>query len=186
MMRLELSKHHWPLSHKIKRLAWLFTWHVFGYWGPGFLSPCRVLLLRLFGAKIGRAPLICGHVKILMPWNLKIDDFVAISEGVNIYNFGYVSIGNNSCISQGVWLCTGSHDYTRPDFPLIWDAIHIGSSVWVASEAFIHPGVHIGDGAVVGARSVVTKNMPAGMVCAGNPCKPLKYRAKTDILPLEK
>lgn len=176
-MQLKFSKHPWSRSHKIKRLAWLFTWYSFGYWGPRFFSPWRIRLLNLFGAKISHTALICSHIKILMPWNLELGDFVAIAEQVNIYNFGKIFIGNNSCLSQGVFLCTGSHDYTKSDFPLVWDDIHIGSSVWIAAEAFIHPGVNIGDGAIIGARAVVTKNMPEWMICAGNPCNPLKNRS---------
>ena len=175
-MRLESSVHHWSLSHKFKRLLWMSVWCLFGYGGPRFFSSWRVFLLRLFGAKIGKAPLICGRVSVLMPWNLVVGDYVAIAERVDIYNFDRVDIGNNTCISQGVWLCTGSHDYSRPDFPLIWFPISIGSSVWLASDVFVHPGVKVSDGVVVGARSVVTTSLAEWGVYAGNPCRFIKHR----------
>jgi len=70
----------------------------------------------------------------------------------------------------------GTHDYTKEGFPLITMPIVIGDYVWLAAESFIHPGITIGTGAVIGARSVVTKDMPEWMVCAGHPCKPLKER----------
>lgn len=176
MMKLEMSRHPWTWHHKALRLIWMLAWWIAGFHGPRFLSGWRVLLLRLFGAKIGKAPLICGNVRVLMPWNLEIGDYVVISEKVDIYNFGLVKIGDNTAISKGVWLCTGSHDISRADFPLIWRPIQIGSSVWIAAEALIQPGVTIEDGVVVGARSVVKKNLSAWSVYAGNPCVFIKTR----------
>ena len=115
-----------------------------------------------------------------MPWNLEIGDYVAISEEVDIYNFDKVVIGSNTCISQRVWLCTGSHDYHRADFPLIWRPIRIGSSVWIAADVMVQPGVNIEDGVVVGARSVVKTNLSAWCVYTGNPCLMLKTRQFED------
>jgi putative colanic acid biosynthesis acetyltransferase WcaF len=180
MMQLESSVHHWPVSHKAIRLLWLICWGILGAHGPRFLSSWRVFLLRLFGAKIGRAALICSHVRILMPWNLVIGDCVAIAERVDIYNFAMVQIGSNSCISQGVWLCTGTHDYQKNNFPLIWRPITIGESVWLASDVFVHPGVNVGNGVVVGARSVVTTDLPEWGVFSGNPCCYIKPRTVED------
>lgn len=176
MINLQESVYQWPLSLKIKRAIWNITWRIFGYYGPRLLSPWRKYLLKLFGAKIGKAPLICGQVKLLMPWNLEIEDYVSIAEGTDIYNFAKVTIGSNTVISQGVWLCTGTHDYTKTNFPLIWAPISVGCNAWIASEAFISPGIKIGDGAVIAARSVVTKDVPEWMVCAGMPAKPIKQR----------
>ncbi len=180
MMQLQSSIYRWSLSHRFIRLLWLVMWRTFGYHGPRGLSWLRVWLLKLFGAKIGRATLICSHVRVLMPWNLTIGDYVAIAERVDIYNFAPVYIGSNSCVSQGVWLCTGTHDYRQPAFPLMWKPIEIGSSVWLASEVFIHPGVTIKDGVVVGARSVVNTDLPAWGVYAGNPCRFIKERKLGD------
>jgi len=176
MIQLETSVHRWSRSHKLMRLLWMVVWGLFGYSGPRFFSGWRVFLLKRFGAKIGRAPLICGHVRVLMPWNLEIGDCVAISERVDIYNFALVQIGSNTCISQGVWLCTGSHDYRRSDFPLVWRPISVGSSVWLASDVFVHPGVTIADGVVVGARAVVADDLAAWGVYSGNPCVFVKPR----------
>jgi putative colanic acid biosynthesis acetyltransferase WcaF len=176
MMQLEKSQHRWSLSHKLLRVLWNVVWRTCGYYGPRGFSGWRVWLLKLFGAKIGRAPLICSRVQVLMPWNLTIGDCVALAERVDIYNFAPVAIGSNSCISQGVWLCTGTHDYRQPSFPLMWKPIAIGSSVWLASEVFVHPGVMIGDGVVVGARAVVNTDLSAWGVYSGNPCRFIKRR----------
>lgn len=176
-MRLDQSKHDWSLTHKLVRGVWMLVWGVCR-WGPRFLSPLRVALLRLFGARIGRRVLVCGNVKVLMPWNLTIDDSTAISEEVFIYNFAKVRIGNNSCLSRGVWVCTGSHDYNDPTFPLTWKDISIGNSSWIAAECFLAPGVRVGDGVVVAARSVVTRHLDSWNVYGGNPCALIKARVK--------
>lgn len=171
---LTQSKSAWSLKIKFLRMSWFLLGFVF--YLPKQFSLARVLLLRLYGAKIGKACLVCANVKIWMPWNLELGDYVAIGKGVEIYNFGKVSIGNQSLISQRSFLCTASHDYTHPHYPLIWKNIEIGSQCWLAAEAYVGPGVKIGDGSIIGARSVVTKNIPDWQVCAGNPCKIIKER----------
>ena len=96
-----------------------------------------------------------------------------------------IVIGVKAVISQDVHLIAGSHDYTRvdlqPELPLITRPIEIGSQAWVCAQAFVLPGVSIGEGAVIGARSVVTRDQPAWMVCAGNPCRPLKPRTPPSL-----
>jgi putative colanic acid biosynthesis acetyltransferase WcaF len=118
-----------------------------------------------------------GGVKVWMPWNLTISDFTAIGRNVEIYNFAEISIGSNTVISQYSYLCSATHDYTHPHMTLTWFPITIGNSCWLAADTFVAPGVSIGDGCVIGARSVVTKSMPEWSVCAGNPCRALKPRA---------
>jgi putative colanic acid biosynthesis acetyltransferase WcaF len=171
---LARDKSVWSLKIKLLRILWL----LFGiaFYLPKQFSPIRIFLLRLFGAKIGKTCLICANVKVWMPWNLEMGDYVAIGKGVEIYNFGKVSIGNQSLVSQRSYLCTASHDYTHPYYPLIWKDITIGSQCWVASDVFIGPGVKIGEGSVIGARSVVFKNIADWKVCAGNPCRIIKER----------
>lgn len=115
-------------------------------------------------------------VKIWAPWNLHIGDETGVANGVTLYSQGLIAIGKRVVISQGAHLVAGTHDYTDPGFPLITFPITVKDHVWVAAEAFLHPGVTIEEGAVIGARSVVTKDMPAWMVCAGHPCVPLKER----------
>jgi putative colanic acid biosynthesis acetyltransferase WcaF len=111
-----------------------------------------------------------------MPWNLELMGHVAIGRNVEIYNYAPVTIGSMTLISQYTWLCTGTHDYSHIHMPLTWAPITIGQECWVAADVFVGPGVTIGDGAVVGARSVVVKNLPEWTVAAGNPCVPLKPR----------
>jgi putative colanic acid biosynthesis acetyltransferase WcaF len=171
-------RHPWSLGQKLRRACWILVWGLLGRAGLRAFSPLRIFLLRLFGARIGEGVLVCAGVKVLMPWNLVIGSYTAIGEGVEIYNYGQVHIGKNCCVSQRVWLCTGTHDYKLPSFPLIWDDIHVGDGVWLAAESFVAPGVTIGDSAVVGARSVVTRDLEGWSVHAGNPCVLIKPRPR--------
>lgn len=143
---------------------------------PKPLHNWRSFLLRCFGAKVGREVHVYPNVKIWAPWNLDLSDKCGIANGTILYSQGKITIGSKSVISQGAHLCTGTHDYTKPGFPLITKPIHIGNNAWIAAEVFILPGITIGDGCIIGARSVVTKDMPPDMICAGHPCKPLKVK----------
>lgn len=167
-INLKESNHSWSLAEKLKRSAWMIVWFIFGKYGIRKFSIIRVLVLRMFGAKIGHGVLICSGVKVLMPWNLEIGDAAAIAEGVDIYNHGKVVIGSDTVISQRVTLCTGTHDITKSNFPLIWKPITIGQGVWLAAECFVLPGAYVNDYAVVGARSVVSGEVEAWSVYASS------------------
>lgn len=178
-MAIDLSKSitRWPLGLKIRRGLWTYVIEPLVRWLPKSCSDFRVLALRALGARIGSKCLILPGVKVLVPWNLHLHDFVAIGEHANIYNFAPIEIRRMTVVSQYVYLCTGSHDYRKIDMPLIYAPIVIGEEVWVAAGVFIAPGVTIADGAVVGAMSVVTKSLDtAWSVYAGNPCRRIKER----------
>ena len=170
------TKSIWSFKQKIARALWLPFSFVIRIKGPRFLSPVRVCLLRVFGAKIGNRVLVSGEVHIWCPWNLEIGDYSAISFNVEIYNFAKITIGRNTVISQHSYLCTATHDYTAPNLPLIMKPIFIGSQSWVAAKTFVAPGVTIGEGCVIGACSVVTKNIADWNVAAGNPAKIIRTR----------
>jgi putative colanic acid biosynthesis acetyltransferase WcaF len=95
---------------------------------------------------------------------------------VKCYSVANIVLGEKAIVSQGVFLCTGSHDYTSESFQLFAKPILIGADAWICAEAFIGPGVQIGHGSVIGARSVVVRSQPSWFVCAGNPARPLKTR----------
>jgi putative colanic acid biosynthesis acetyltransferase WcaF len=120
---------------------------------PG--SVWRIALLRIFGAKVGRAVIVKPRVIVKFPWRLEIGDHTWIGEGVWIDNLAVVSIGAHACISQGVYLCTGSHDWSLSTFDLITKPIQVGDSAWVCAKAVVAPGVSIGVGAVAGMGAVV-------------------------------
>ncbi|MEI8285418.1 MAG: WcaF family extracellular polysaccharide biosynthesis acetyltransferase [bacterium] len=167
------------LANRLARLGWnLVQATVFG-WSPRPLHSWRSFLLRLFGAKIGRRVHIYPGVTIWAPWHLEIGDEAGCANGVVLYSQGKITIGKRAVISQGVHLCTGTHDYESSGFPLVTAPINVGDYAWIAAEAFIHPGVRIGVGTVIGARSVVTKDMPDWKVCAGHPCRIIKERIRS-------
>ncbi len=164
------------LKNRLSRVFWGLIYTLFFKYTPKPFFGWRCMLLRLFGAKVGKGVHIYPNVKIWAPWNIDLKDKCGIANGVILYSQGKITIGRKAVISQGVHLCAGTHDYTVNGFPLITMPITIGDEVWVAAEAFVHPGVTINEGSVIGARAVVGKDMPAWMVCAGHPCAPIKER----------
>jgi putative colanic acid biosynthesis acetyltransferase WcaF len=162
--------------NRLMRLVWGILWGILGRFSPTPFHAWRSFLLRIFGAKVGSGVHVYPRVRIWAPWNLDLGDQVGIANDVILYNQDLISVGTRSVISQGSHLCCGTHDYSKTGFPLVTKKIQLGSDVWIAAEAFVHPGVMIGDGVVIGARSVVTDNMPAWTVCSGNPCVPIKER----------
>ena len=162
-------------SKIIVQLWWIVQGTLFRL-SPQFIYSWRRLLLRLFGAKIGKNVLIRSTVKILYPWNLTIGDWSWIGDDVILYNMAIIKIGGNCVVSQKSYLCTGSHDHTKHSFDIFSEPIEIKDEVWVASDVFIAHGVTIGTGAVVGFRSTVIKDLPPKMICYGNPAKAIKPR----------
>ncbi len=169
------------LRNRIGRAIWGIVYLLFFKYSPRPFHAWRAYLLRLFGAKIGKGVHVYPKVKIWAPWNIEIGDESGVANGVNLYSQAKITIGKRVAISQHAYLCTGTHDYTKKGHPVCTHPIHVEAYAWVATDAFIHPGVTIGEGTVIGARAVVTKDMPAWMVCAGHPCEPLKKRIITDL-----
>lgn len=157
------------------RVLWMLGSVLFRF-SPRTAFGFRRALLRAFGARVGRKVNIYNSAVIYMPWNLEIGDWSAIGELAYIYNLGPIRIGQKATVSHRAHLCAGTHDYSRPDLPLLKPPIVIGDQVWVCADAFVGPGVVVGEGAVVGAASVVTRDVPPWAVVAGNPARPVKQR----------
>lgn len=137
-----------------------FLWYVisalfFNSAIPG--NKIRVFLLILFGSKIGKNILIKPNVKIKYPWKLIIGEDVWIGENVWIDNISKVTIGSNTCISQGAYICSGSHDFHDEEFGLLMQEVEIGSNSWIAAKSIIGPGVKIEDGSFIKFGSIVLK-----------------------------
>ena len=164
------------LANRAQRALWGVVYALLFRPSPRPFHEWRSFLLRCFGAKVGRGVCVYSSVKIWAPWNLELEDFASMADGVTCYSMAKVTLREKAIVSQGSHLCTGTHDYESPAFQLYALPITVGERAWVCAECFVAPGVTVGAGAVIAARSVVTKDMPDWMVCAGSPCKPLKPR----------
>ena len=166
-----------PTKSKLERLIWvIFNNLIFQFlYGP-YLNNFRIFILKMFGAKIGKGCKISNSSRIWIPKNLVIKDYVAIGPFTDIYNIANITLGNKVTVSQYSYLCTGTHNYMSFSNELITKKIIVEDLVWIAAGAFIGPGVKIGKGSLIGARSVVTKNCDSFRIYAGNPCKEIKKR----------
>jgi putative colanic acid biosynthesis acetyltransferase WcaF len=119
-------------------------------------------------------------VRIAIPWNLEVGESAALGDRAIIYNLGKIVIGPMATISQGAHLCAGTHDFRRADLPLVKATIGVGTGAWVCADAFVGPGVVIGNLAVVGARAVAVKDVAANEIVAGNPARCIGTRELVD------
>jgi len=145
-------------------------------WSPQVAYGWRRWLLRRFGAKVGKGVQIRPTAEITYPWKLTIGDWSWVGDYVTLYTLGEINIGDNAVVSQHSYICAASHDYTVPTFDIYGNPVQIESEAWIAAGTFVAPGVRVGRGAVVGARSLVLKDLPPMMICAGHPAKPLRPR----------
>lgn len=161
----------WTLSQRVKMVFWEYIWALFCSWTPKPANRWRIFLLRLFGAKIYGNPFVHQRARIQIPWNLIMHDRAAIGDRTNIYSLGVIEILQGATVAQEVYVCTGTHAFDKPEMNLITAPIIIGAYSFIGARAFILPGVKIGERAIVGACSVVTKNVPANAVVRGNPAR---------------
>ncbi len=164
------------MANKVARVAWGVVWLTLYRPSPKVLHGWRRFLLRLFGAKVGRGAHPHPSARIWAPWNLEMGDHSCLSFRVDCYCVARVRLGAHSTVSQYSYLCAASHDIEHPNMPLITAPISIGEGAWVAADVFIGPGVTIGDGAVVGARSSVFRDVDPWTVVAGTPARFVRRR----------
>lgn len=177
--KIDLSRYHNALSRKnqVVRMLWTVVWGVFARPLPRSVgSGWKRFLLRLFGARIDATAIVYSSAKVYYPANLTMGAYACLASDVDCYNVAPVTIGDNSTVSQGAYLCTASHDITNPLNPLVTKPIVIEDQAWVAAGAFVGMGVTVGQGAVVGARAAVFKDVEPWTVVGGNPAKFIKRR----------
>ena len=133
-------------------------------------------LLRIFGAKIGRSVLVRSTARFTYPWKVEVGDFSWIGDHVEIYSLDNISVGRHAVVSQRSHLCAGSHDMNDVAFAYVTAPITVGDQAWIASDVFVAPGVTIGRGAVVGARSTVLDDIPPETVAFGEPARARRKR----------
>ncbi len=164
------------LGNRLLRVVWSLAWLVLARFTPPPFHAWRGLVLRAFGAQVGKGARVHGSACIWLPANLKLGERCLIGPGVQLYNQGRIAIGAQTVVSQGAHVCASSHDITDPNFQLVLRPIQIGDGVWVAAEAFVGPGVTIGDRAVLGARAALFEDAESGGVYSGNPAHLIKQR----------
>lgn len=164
------------LQSRLLRLTWNLTYSLLFRPSPRPLHFWRRWILRAFGAEIAGPARIYPKARIWWPAHLVINGRSCIADEAWIYNVAPVVIGHNVIISQQAMICTASHDYTLPAFSLVAESICIDDEVWIAARCFVHPGVSIGKGCIVGACSVVVKSLPPWGIYVGNPARKLKSR----------
>lgn len=157
---------------------WRVVYVVFFKNSPQIMYGWRRFLLRSFGATIGKKVIIRPTAQITYPWKLTLGDYSWIGDEVALYTLGPITVGANAVISQRSYICTGTHDYNSESFDIIAHPITIGEKCWIATDVYVAPGVSIGNGTVVGARSSVFKDIPAGKVCIGTPAVIIKDRVE--------
>lgn len=173
---MNLSNYQEEKPHHLKRLCWyVINATIFRVLLGRSFTWARHGLLRLFGAKIQSDAYVCPSATIFAPWNLCVGR-ACIGPRVNIYCKAPVVLGDDVVISQDSFLCTAGHDIQSLMLPLTTESIIVKDHVWVAADAFIGMGVTIGEGAVVGARAAVFKDVEPWAVVGGNPANFIKTR----------
>lgn len=166
----------WSVGTRLRVLLWRLVWLFLFRPTPKPFYAWRVFLLRLFGSRVKGKPFVASSAVVKMPWNLALDDRACLGPKSEVYNLAMVSLGARCVVAQEAYLCAGTHDFSDARLPLVVGEITVGADAFIGARAFVHPGVRIEDGAVVGACSVVTKDVPAWTIAAGNPCTVLKSR----------
>jgi putative colanic acid biosynthesis acetyltransferase WcaF len=157
-------------------LVWSGAWSVLCAWTPKPLNPWRLFVLRCFGAKLSGTPFVHSRARIQIPWNLVMHHRACLGDGATAYTLAETVIEQGATIAQEAYLCTGTHDFSLVSLPLQTAAIVIGADAFVGARAFVLPGVSVGARAIIGACSVVTKDVAPDTIVAGNPARKIGVR----------
>lgn len=166
----------WTILQRIKMLTWEYVWLLLCIWTPKPANSWRLFWLKLFGCKIYGKPFVHQRARIQIPWNLILHDHACLGDRTNAYSLGVIEIFEHATVGQEVYLCTGTHAFDKSEMNLITSKITIHKNAFIGVRAIIMPGVIIGENAIIGAGSLVTKNVDKNMVVGGNPAKIIKSR----------
>lgn len=161
----------WSPWLRLRLLLWEYAWMCLCLWTPKPLNYWRLLILQLFGASIRGRPFVHQRARIQIPWNIELHDGACVGDRANLYSLARITLETGAVVAQEAYICTGTHDFNDPALTLLTAPITLGSHSFIGARAFVMPGVSIGAKAVVGACSVVTKNIPGNAVVAGNPAR---------------
>ena len=161
----------WSRTQRIKMLVWEYVWLVFCSWTPKPANPWRIFWLKAFGGKVIGRPFVHQRARIQIPWNLTLHDRACLGDRANAYSLDKIVIHEHATVAQEAYLCTGTHAFDRPERNLLTAPIIVGAHAFVGAKAFIMPGVELGPHSIVGACSMVTRNVAPYAVVKGNPAK---------------
>lgn len=169
------------IKNRCGRVVWACVyWSLFRY-TPVPMHAWRAWVLRMCGAKVGRGVRIYPGVRIWAPWNLDIGNYVGVASGATLYSMDEVVLGDYSVVSQGAYLCAGTHDYNIPSFQLVTKPVVVMTNAWIGARAFVMPGVVVPEGTVIGAMALVQgAGLEPWTVYAGNPAKKIKNRVRLE------
>ncbi|MEM6334240.1 MAG: DapH/DapD/GlmU-related protein [Planctomycetota bacterium] len=168
----------WSKADRAAMVAWWLVAAVLFRPSPKFFARWRNALLRRFGARLEGLPFVSQTAVVRIPWHLTMHDRACLGEHAEVYNLGPVTIGARATVAQHVYLCAGTHDFAVEHLPLVTAPIVIGADAFIGAKAIVLPGVTIGEGCIVGAGSVVTKDTKPWHIYAGNPARPIKERPR--------
>lgn len=172
-----------------ERIKRSLGWHI--YWNVAKFLPCsfkrggrfakwlRATCCRQFLSHVGKEANIESGAEF-SSLDVAIGDYSGI--GIRCHVYGAVILGNHVMMGPDCDIHSGSHRFDRTDIPMDQqgfvdtEPVVIGNDVWIGSRVTILPAVKIGDGAIVGAASVVTKDVPPYAIAVGNPAVVKKYR----------
>lgn len=172
-----------PLGNRMARALWAVACLLLFRPSPRPCHAWRAMLLRLFGARLGRHCHVYPRARIWAPWNLHCEDQATIADDAEIYNAWPVTLASHAIVSQGAYLCTATHDIDDPDFPMIGEGIRIGAHAWVCSRASVLPGVTLHEGAVLALGAVAARDLEAWSVHGGVPARRLRFRRHGRVDP---
>ncbi len=166
------------LANRAARALWHVVYVLLFRPSPRPLHAWRAALLRLFGARLGKHAHVYPRARIWAPWNLHAEDVVAIADDAVVYNPAPISLGSHSVISEQAYLCTASHDYNDPAFPMISAPIVIERYAWICARASVQMGVTVHEGAILGLGGVATADLDPWSIYVGVPARRVKARPR--------
>jgi len=172
----------WSFRRRLALLLWEFVWPVACGWTPKPANAWRLLVLRCFGATIRGRPFVHARARIQQPWNLTLHHRACLGDRAGAYSLAPIEIGADATVAQEAYLCTGTHDFASPRLSLQTAPIRIGRGAFVGARSIILPGLTLGEGCVVGAAAVVTRDVAPYAIVAGNPARQIGTR-QADSLP---
>jgi putative colanic acid biosynthesis acetyltransferase WcaF len=170
----------WTLHERMRLLLWSIAWPLLCQWTPKPFNAWRLLWLRVFGCNIEGTPFVHQRARIQIPWNVTLHHRSCVGDRANLYSLGEIELCRSCVVAQEAYLCTGTHDLSDPETPLLTSKITVGAEAFVGARAFVMPGIRIGAKAVVGACSVVTRDLPPRSISAGNPSRIIRAMKISD------